>query len=151
MSYRPAESCMLVACWNYNSSMWNIFLDFHKILAKVRRVDIQKIIIIGCCVSGMKIKDMINECWTPQSNHRDTYILLVNVSISFEWYNRIYNRSIENFVDHGNNKWHTFSIGHVLVLEVIWLCMLLCYCTGSHLTERCIVLLVTCYQVITTG
>ena len=32
------------------------------------------ITIIGCytCTSCMKKSDMINECCTPQSNHRDT-------------------------------------------------------------------------------
>ena len=28
---------------------------------------------------------------------------------------------------------------------------ILCYCTGSHVTRSVIALLVTCYQVITTG
>ena len=95
-----------------------------------------------------------------QRNHKDTftpYILLVNVSVSFEWYNRIYNKSIENVIlswkqqmAHIFNwtfKSHTTKTIHVFVLEVIWLCN----CTGSHLTESCIVLLVTCYQIITTA
>ena len=35
--------------------------------------------IIGCCVSGTRKSAMITECWTPQSNHRDTFFSIYRV------------------------------------------------------------------------
>ena len=41
------------------------------------------ITIIGCCVSGMIKSAMITECWTPQSNHRDTFFSIYHVAFVF--------------------------------------------------------------------
>ena len=45
----------------------------YKNLYKAIRVDNENnITIIGCCVSDMRKSAIITECWTPQSNRRDT-------------------------------------------------------------------------------
>ena len=68
---------------------------------------------ISCYVSGMMKSAMITECWTPQSNHRDTVFPIYIVFGNNNYYNNTYAHT------HTHTHTHTHSVHVNPILNIL--------------------------------